>query len=176
MMKHIAESDLCIPPQKDGYFALFVNSFQAMHLLRLWLLVVLMTGTTLILFKLLKTQRSTEMPCDLPNKEARAYANFKAGETNESRTTVGGMSWESNSAAVCTLEERGLHFTEDNEQFGFPNNSNYLNLFELVAKFDPFLLAQTIEIQIRKSLLFVKNYLRRDDSTHRQKSKGIKCS
>ena len=35
MVKHIAESGLYIPPQKDGYFALFVNSFQIMHLLQL---------------------------------------------------------------------------------------------------------------------------------------------
>ena len=36
----------------------------------------------------MKTQKNTKMPCDLPNKEARAYANFKAGETNESTTAV----------------------------------------------------------------------------------------
>ena len=44
------------------------------------------------------------------------------------------------SAAVCTLEERRLSFRADNEQFGFPSNDNYLNLLELAAKFDPFLL------------------------------------
>ena len=35
MVKHTAESGLYIPPQKDGCIALFVNSFQIMHLLRL---------------------------------------------------------------------------------------------------------------------------------------------
>ena len=41
----------------------------------------------------------------------------------------------------CTLAERGLPFREDNKQFGSSNNGNYLNLSEVVAKFDPFLLA-----------------------------------
>ena len=45
------------------------------------------------------------------------------------------------SAVVCTLAERGLPFRGDNEQFGSPNNGNYLNLLELVANVDPFLLA-----------------------------------
>ena len=45
------------------------------------------------------------------------------------------------SAVVSTFAERVLPFGGDNEQFGSPNNSNYLNLLELVAKFDPFLLA-----------------------------------
>ena len=88
MVKHVVESGLYIFPQKDGHIALFVNSFQTLHFLRLQSLMDLMTGTTLVLSKLMKTQRSTEMPCDLPNKKARAYANFKAGETNESRTIV----------------------------------------------------------------------------------------
>ena len=44
-------------------------------------------------------------------------------------------------AVICTLAEQGLPFRGDNEQFGSPNNGNYLNLLELVAKFDPFLLA-----------------------------------
>ena len=44
-------------------------------------------------------------------------------------------------AVICTLAERGLPFRGDNEQFGSPNNGNYLGLLELVAKFDPFLLA-----------------------------------
>ena len=42
-------------------------------------------------------------------------------------------------AVICTLAERGLSFRGNNEQFRSPNNSNYLNLLELVAKFDPFL-------------------------------------
>ena len=45
------------------------------------------------------------------------------------------------SAVVCTVTERGLPFRGDNEQFGSPNNGNYLGLLELVAKLDPFLLA-----------------------------------
>ena len=45
------------------------------------------------------------------------------------------------SAVICTLAERGLPFRGDNEQFGSLNNGNYLGLLELVAKFDPFLLA-----------------------------------
>ena len=44
------------------------------------------------------------------------------------------------SAVICTLAERGLPFRENNEQFGSPNNDNYLGLLELVAKFDPFFL------------------------------------
>lgn len=44
-------------------------------------------------------------------------------------------------AVICTLAERGLPFRGDNEQFGSPNNGNYLGLLELIAKFDPFLLA-----------------------------------
>ncbi|XP_013793798.1 uncharacterized protein LOC106477819 [Limulus polyphemus] len=44
-------------------------------------------------------------------------------------------------AVICTLAERGLPFRGNNEQFGSPDNSNYLGLLELVAKFDPFLLA-----------------------------------
>ena len=48
------------------------------------------------------------------------------------------------SAVVCTLAERGLPFRGDNEQFWSPNNGNYCNLLELVAKFDPFLLAQSL--------------------------------
>ena len=44
-------------------------------------------------------------------------------------------------AVICTLAERGLPFRGDNERFGSPNNGNYLGLLELVAKFDPFLLA-----------------------------------
>ena len=128
MVKHIAESGLYIPPQKNGYFALFVNSFQAMHLLRLQLLMVLMTGTTLILLKLMKTRRSIEMPCNLPNKEARAYANFKA-EQQFWRHVM-----EKISAVVSTFAERGLLFGGDNEQFGSPNNSNYLNLLVTSSK------------------------------------------
>ena len=42
--------------------------------------------------------------------------------------------------AVCALAERGFLFRRDNEQFWFSNNGNYLNLLELVANFDPFLL------------------------------------
>ena len=42
---------------------------------------------------------------------------------------------------MCTLAERGLPFRGNNEQFGSPNNGNYLGLLELVAKFDPFFLA-----------------------------------
>ena len=44
-------------------------------------------------------------------------------------------------AVICTLAERGVPFRGNNEQFGSPNNGNYLGLLELVAKFDPFLLA-----------------------------------
>nr|XP_028571626.1 uncharacterized protein LOC114589432 [Podarcis muralis] len=44
-------------------------------------------------------------------------------------------------AVICTLVEQGLPFRGDNEHFGSPNNGNYLGLLELVAKFDPFLLA-----------------------------------
>lgn len=46
-----------IPPQKDAYIALFVNSFRIMHLLQL--LMVSVTSTTLILSKLMKTQKHT---------------------------------------------------------------------------------------------------------------------
>ena len=42
---------------------------------------------------------------------------------------------------ICTLAERRLPFRWDNERFGFINNGNYLGLLELVAIFDPFLLA-----------------------------------
>ena len=49
--------------------------------------------------------------------------------------------WQRITAVICTLAERGLPFRGDNEQFGSPNNGNYLGLLELVAKFDPFLLA-----------------------------------
>ena len=72
---------------------------------------------------------------------------------------------------ICTLAERGLSFIGGNERFG-SNNGNYLDLLELIAKFDSFLLAHINRYRnlIRKSLLFVKNYLRRDDSTHGQKS------
>lgn len=42
-------------------------------------------------------------------------------------------------AVITTLAERGLSFRGSNEQFGVPNNGNYLGLLELVAKFDPFL-------------------------------------
>ena len=76
-------------------------------------------------------------------------------------------------AVICTLAERGLPFRGDNERFGSTNNGSYLGLLELVAKFDPFLLAHINRYGksgIRKSLLFVKNYLRRDDSAHGQKS------
>ena len=45
------------------------------------------------------------------------------------------------SAVICTFAERGLLFRGDNEQFGSLNNGNFLGLLELVAKFDPFLLA-----------------------------------
>ena len=44
-------------------------------------------------------------------------------------------------AVICSLAERGLPFRGDNEGFGSPNNGNYLGLLDLVAKFDPFLLA-----------------------------------
>ena len=44
-------------------------------------------------------------------------------------------------AVTCTLAERGLPFRGDNTQFGSPNNGNYLGLVDLVAEFDPFLLA-----------------------------------
>ena len=74
-------------------------------------------------------------------------------------------------ALICTLAERGLPFRGDNEQSGSPNSGNYLDLLEVLAKFDPFLLIQSLwKFRIRKSLLFVKNYLRRDDSAHGQKS------
>ena len=41
---------------------------------------------------------------------------------------------------ICTLAERGLLFRGNNEQFGSPNNGNYLGLLKLIAKFDPFFL------------------------------------
>ena len=44
-------------------------------------------------------------------------------------------------AVICTLAERSLPFRGNNEQFGSPNNGNYHDLLELVAKFDPFFLA-----------------------------------
>ena len=44
-------------------------------------------------------------------------------------------------AVICTLAERCLPFRGDTEQIGSGNNGNYLKLLELVAKFDPFLLA-----------------------------------
>ena len=77
------------------------------------------------------------------------------------------------SAVICSFAERGLLFRGDNEQFGSPNNGNFLGLLELVAKFDIFFTCsyQSLwKFRIRKSLLFVKNYLRKDDSAHRQKS------
>ena len=57
-----SESGLYISPQKDWYNALFVNFFQTMQYWLL-LLMALMTGTTLISSKLMKTQKNTEMPC-----------------------------------------------------------------------------------------------------------------
>ena len=41
---------------------------------------------------------------------------------------------------ICTLAERGLSFIGGNERFGC-NNGNYLDLLELIAKFDSFLLS-----------------------------------
>ena len=66
-------------------------------------------------------------------------------------------------AVICTLAERGLPFRGNNEQFGSPNNDNYLGLLELVAKFDPFFLLISIamenqdqEIPLICQKLFVK--------------------
>ena len=66
-------------------------------------------------------------------------------------------------AVICTLAERGLLFRGNNEQFGSPNNDNYLDLLELVAKFDPFFLLISIvmenqdqEIPLIFQKLFVK--------------------
>jgi hypothetical protein len=42
-------------------------------------------------------------------------------------------------AVIRTLAERGLAFRGDTEEFGSPNNGNYLGSLELVAEFDPFL-------------------------------------
>ena len=52
-------------------------------------------------------------------------------------------------AVICTLAERGLPFGGDSEQFGSPNNGNYLGLIELVAKFDPFYLLISIAMEIQ---------------------------
>ena len=41
-------------------------------------------------------------------------------------------------AVICIPAERCLSFRGDTEQFDSPNNGNYPNLLELVAKFDPF--------------------------------------
>lgn len=48
-------------PQKAGFIALLVNSFQILHLLKLQLLKGLMIGKP-ILTKMMKTQRSPGMP------------------------------------------------------------------------------------------------------------------
>ena len=50
-------------------------------------------------------------------------------------------------AVICTLAERGLPFRGNNEQFGSPNNDNYLGLLELLAKFDPFFLLISIVME-----------------------------
>ena len=73
MVKHIAESGLYIPLQKDGYNILFANSFQTMHLLRLLFLMVLMTGTTLTLPKLMKTQKKHKNAMLTYLKRKRGY-------------------------------------------------------------------------------------------------------
>ena len=44
-------------------------------------------------------------------------------------------------AVICILAERSVPFRGNNKQFGSPNNGNYFGLLELVAKFNPFLLA-----------------------------------
>jgi len=44
-------------------------------------------------------------------------------------------------AVICTLAERGLAFQGGIERCGTPSNDNYLGLLELLAKFDPLLLA-----------------------------------
>ena len=66
-------------------------------------------------------------------------------------------------AVICTLAERGFSFRGNNEQFGSPNNDNYLGLLKLVAKFDPFFLLISIvmenqdqEIPLICQKLFVK--------------------
>ena len=45
------------------------------------------------------------------------------------------------SAVICALAKRGLPFRGENEQFVSPSNGNCLDLLELVAKFDIFLLS-----------------------------------
>ena len=42
-------------------------------------------------------------------------------------------------AVIITLAERGLAFRGTNEQFGSPQNGNYLGVLEVIAKFDSFL-------------------------------------
>ena len=42
-------------------------------------------------------------------------------------------------AVIVTLAGRGLAFRGENEKFGSPNNGNYLEILEVIAKFDPFL-------------------------------------
>ena len=66
-------------------------------------------------------------------------------------------------AVICTLAEQSLPFRGNNEQFGSPNNDNYLGFLELVAKFYPFFLLISIvlenqdqEIPLICQKLFVK--------------------
>ena len=51
-------------------------------------------------------------------------------------------------AVICTLAECDFTFGGENEQFGFPNNGNYLGVLELGAKFDPFYLLISIDMVI----------------------------
>ena len=89
-----------------------------------------------------KFREAQKFHVDLPNKEARTHAYFKGGGTNKSRTAVLAAFYGRISAVICTLEEQGLPYRGDNEQFGSSKNGNYLGLLELVAKFDPILLAR----------------------------------
>ena len=54
---------LVYSPAKGWVHSFVCNSFQTMHLLRLSVLMVLMSGPSLIISKLMKTQKNTEIPC-----------------------------------------------------------------------------------------------------------------
>lgn len=104
-----------------------------------------------ILSKLMKTQRSTRMPCltDL-TRNLGITSTSKLDEQIKSKHQYWRNVRERIIAVICSLSDGSLSFRGDNELFGC---SNY---FGRVAKFDPFILTRINRYRNFESE-FVKN-------------------
>ena len=134
--------------------------------------MVLMSGTTLIQAHENSEKHRNAMLTYLTRKRGRTLTS-KLEEQTKAEQQYWRYVVERVIAVICNLAERSLPFRGDNERFGSQNNGNYLGLLELVAQFDPFLLALINRYKNSGSgnpSYLSKTICKKDDSAHGQKS------